>query len=139
MQRSCFSSNDAHDGREPRRNFLFQLSAGLVSVALSWMLARDGTGAESRAVSPLAAKAPQRPARAKSIIFLIMEGGPSHVDTFDPKTELEKQDGKVFSRGDVKSNQVKGTRYFVRSPFKFDRYGQCGREVSELFTHLGQC
>jgi hypothetical protein len=125
---------------QPRREFLYQLGAGVGSVALSWMLSRDcAVSAAESAPSLLAAQAPHHRARAKSVIFLIMEGGPSQVDTFDPKPQLDRQDGKVFSRGDVKTNQVKGTRYFVRSPFKFQRYGECGHEISELFTHLGGC
>jgi hypothetical protein len=124
-----------------RRRFMYGLGAGLGSVALSWMLARDATQAQA-ATTPsrlLAPKAPHHPATAKNVIYLIMEGGPSQMDTFDPKPELARQDGKVYSRGDVKSVQVKGTRYFVKSPFSFSRYGASGREVSELFSNLGHC
>src|SRR5688500_3369582 len=107
-----------------RRGWLFQLGAGAGSLALSWLLHEDevGAGESLRAPSPLAAKRPQAAPRAKSVIYLVMEGGPSQIDTFDPKPELQRQDGKVFARGDVKSSQVRGTRYFVRSPFKFSRY-----------------
>ena len=62
-----------------------------------------------------------------------MEGGPSQIDTFDPKPELDKVDGQLFKRENVKTNQVKGSRYFVRSPFKFQQYGHSGLHVSELF------
>jgi len=85
--------------------------------------------------NPLAAKPPHFPARAKSVIFLMMEGGPSQIDSFDPKPALHKVDGQLYVRPNIKSNQVKGNRYFVRSPFKFKRYGECGMDVSELFQH----
>jgi hypothetical protein len=124
---------------QPRREFLYQLGAGVGSVALSWLLARDGLQAAESPASPLAPRPPHHRAQAKAVIFLIMEGGPSQVDTFDPKPELERLDGQVFTRGNVKTNQVKGTRYFVRSPFQFEKYGECGREVSELFHHVGSC
>lgn len=126
---------------------------GLGSIALTYLLQRDlaaalpkvSTGVASGVASgvpsgALAAKTPHFPARAKSVIFLMMEGGPSQVDTFDPKPALEKVDGQLFQRESVKSNQLKGNRYFVRSPFKFQSYGQCGMQVSELFeqtaTHV---
>ena len=115
-----------------RRQLLAQ--GGLSTVALTWMLHQDAK-AEDRAGNPLAAKPSHFPARAKSVIFLMMEGGPSQIDTFDPKPKLESLDGQVFQRKDTHSNQVKGKRLFVRSPFKFGKYGQCGMDVSELFQH----
>jgi hypothetical protein len=138
------SPNDSHVLTPPhRRRFLYHLGAGLGSVALSWLLDRDRASAQGATAGPtgglLAPRAPDYPARAKSVIYLIMEGGPSQMDTFDPKPELDRQDGKVYARGEVKTVQVRGTRYFVRSPFSFSRYGQSGREVSELFSHLGHC
>lgn len=121
-----------------RRRFLYQLNAGVGAVALSSLLQSESARASTSAANPLAPKAPHFPARAKSIIFMVMEGGASQVDTFDPKPALEKIDGQVFKRSDTKSNQVKGTRYAVRSPFEFKKYGECGAEVSELFSHTAK-
>ena len=122
-----------------RRQFLMQSGLGLGSVALTWMLQRDLKAAanppdrtDSRA-NPLAPKSPHFPARAKSVIFLMMAGGPSQIDTFDPKPTLEKFDGQLFARENVKTAQVSGKRYFVQSPFRFQQYGECGMPVSELF------
>ena len=117
------------------RRELFQSGIGLGGVALTWMLHQETVAAvpSVRPLNPLAAKAPHFPARAKSIIFLMMEGGPSQIDTFDPKPELGKVDGQLFQRENVRTSQVSGKRYFVRSPFKFRKYGECGMDVSELF------
>ena len=117
-----------------RRQFLFQSGVGLGGLALTWMLHREAVATTRSALTnPLAAKDPQFAARAKSVIFLMMEGGPSQMDTFDPKPELEKVDGQLFKRENVNSGQVGGNRHFVRSPFKFRKYGECGMDVSELF------
>jgi hypothetical protein len=125
-----------------RRSVLFGLGAGLGSVALSWLLARDRAFANvgARSDDPLAPKPPDRPARAKACIFLLMEGGPSQVDTFDPKPLLARHAGKFFERKDaLESAQTRGSdRFVVASPFRFDRYGVCGREVSELFRHTAE-
>ena len=119
-----------------RRQFMFQSGVGLGGVAATWMLHRESAAAAPH-VNPLAARAPHFPARAKSVIFLMMEGGPSQIDTFDPKPELKKVDGQSFKRENVRTNQVRGNRYFVQSPFQFRQYGECGMEVSELFEHVG--
>ncbi|MBI84610.1 MAG: sulfatase [Planctomycetaceae bacterium] len=87
----------------------------------------DANGS-TRSVSPLAPRSPHHPARAKRVIFLFMNGGPSHVDTFDPKPELEKQAGKKGPGGK-----------WMPSPFKFAPRGQSGIEVSDLYPHLSTC
>ncbi len=72
-----------------RREMLTQSGIGLGTVALTWMLHQEtASGAAAAGVNPLAPKASHFAARAKSVIFLMMEGGPSHIDTFDPKPEL---------------------------------------------------
>src|SRR5947209_18328389 len=76
-----------------RRDFLLQSGGGFGALAAAWLLARDGYGAPA-SVNPLAAKPPHFPARAKSVIFLFMVGGPSPVDLFDPKPELQKHHGQ---------------------------------------------
>ena len=114
-----------------RRAMLSQSGTGLSAVALAWMLQRDS--AMGATANPLSPKAPQLAAQAKSVIFLMMEGGPSQIDTFDPKPELAKLDGQLFARENVRTSQVRGKRYFVRSPFRFRKYGECGMDVSDLF------
>lgn len=123
-----------------RRQFLFGLGSGVGSVALSWLLgqAKTSSALASDARHTLASKIPHHRPRAKSIIFFVLNGGPSQVDTFDPKPELDKYHGRVFSRGSVKSNQVRGDRYFVRSPFRFKHYGESGMQVSELFRETAK-
>jgi len=122
-----------------RRRFLLQSGLGLGSVALTWMLNRERAAAAEafdgppRLENPLAPKPAHFAARAKNVIFLMMNGGPSQIDTFDPKPALEKVDGTLFARENVKTSQVRGKRHFVRSPFSFKRYGECGMPVSELF------
>src|SRR5712671_3546789 len=76
-----------------RREFFTQAGSGLAGIALTSMLAENGYAGPSGAVDPLLAKKPHHPATAKSVIFLFMEGGPSHVDLFDPKPLLTKLDG----------------------------------------------
>ena len=121
-----------------RRRFFYQLGAGFGSVALSWLLEQDRLGARET-TDPLSPRLPHRRARAKSCIFLIMEGGASHIDTFDPKPILSEVEGELFVRKDLKlaSSQTRGKRYFVRSPFAFRRRGHCGMDVSELFEKVG--
>ena len=107
-----------------RRDFLYGLGAGLGFVALSSML----QGAQPNA---------HLPGRAKRCIFLMMEGGPSHIDTFDPKPELDRRHLQEFSRGgETESAMSSGTRYFVRSPFDFIKAGKCGADISSEWTHL---
>jgi hypothetical protein len=70
-------------------------------------------------------------------IFLFMEGGPSHIDTFDPKPKLREMHLKEFTRGgEDKSAMESGKRYFVESPFKFRKAGKCGADMAENWEHL---
>lgn len=118
-----------------RRDFLYQSSAGLASLALSSLLRQDLARA-----GVLAAKTPHHPAKAKACIFLLMEGGPSHIDTFDPKPKLERLHMTEFAREDKFASAMEsGKRYFVTSPFRFRKAGQSGVEVCELFEHLSGC
>jgi hypothetical protein len=114
-----------------RRGFLYQ---GLGSVALSALLHQD---ARAGVLSP---KAQQIPAKAKACIFLTMEGGPSHIDTFDPKPKLAQLHMTEFTRKDKFASAMEsGTRYFVESPFKFRKVGRSGVEMCEHFEHLAGC
>ena len=101
--------------------------------------------AESAPLSPLAPKKPHFPARAKRVIHIFCEGGPSQVDTFDPKPALEKYHGKMADEvmkdyqkaaGEVASGMGRLSGKLQRSPFKFTKHGQSGMEISELFPKL---
>jgi hypothetical protein len=113
-----------------RRSFLYGLGASLGSVALSSLL----QGEESKNTQPPGA---HLPARAKRCIFLMMEGGPSHLDTFDPKPELTKHHLEKFTRsGEMESAMSSGERYFVKSPFDFIKAGQSGADICTEWVHL---
>lgn len=116
-----------------RRDFVFSLGASLGSVAFSSLLADEGKP------NPLAPKPGHFPAKAKNVIFLMMEGGPSHIDTFDPKPMLAKMHLKEFVReGQQKSAMESGKRYYVQSPFQFGKHGQSGADMAENWTHLAK-
>lgn len=88
----------------------------------------------------LGAEAAHLPGKAKRCIFLMMEGGPSHIDTFDPKPELTKRHLQEFTRqGERESAMSSGTRYFVRSPFDFIQAGASGADMSSEWVHLKDC
>lgn len=118
-----------------RRQMLSHCAAGFGSVALAGLMSGT-TGAESR--HPLEPKTPHFPARAKRVIFLFMHGGPSQVDTFDYKPLLERDHGKPlpFSKPRVFSS---ATGNLLKSPWKFQQYGQSGLWVSDLFPHVARC
>lgn len=125
--------------RVPRREFLYGLGATLGTVAFNALLrAEDGSHVVPPA-GPLAPKPQQVPAKAKACIYLFMEGGPSHIDTFDPKPKLAELHMREF-RHDNKFNSAMsgGKRYFVRSPFQFRRVGQSGMWMCENFEHLSR-
>ena len=120
-----------------RRQFLYSLGASIGSVAFTSMLSRELHAAENAA--PLAPKAGHVPAKAKSCIFLMMEGGPSHIDTFDPKPKLAELHLQEFVReGQMKSAMESGKRYYVRSPFAFAKRGQSGADMAENWSHLAK-
>ena len=105
-----------------RRDALYGLGASLGGIAFSALLA-----AEEKRPGPLAPKKSHVPARAKACIFLMMEGGPSHIDTFDPKPKLQDLHLKEFARNDqMQSAMSSGKRYYVASPFQFRKAGQSG-------------
>ena len=115
-----------------RRKLLKSSAAGFGSVALAGLL-----GEEAR-VGALAARPSHFPAKAKRIIFLFMHGGPSQVDTFDYKPQLEKDHGKPlpFPKPRVQSG---ATGNLLKSPWKFQQHGESGAWVSELFPHVARC
>lgn len=115
--------------RWTRRQVVRSLVSGsvLLPAIISQLLAD-----ETRGNDPLAPKAPHFPGKAKRVIFMFMTGGASHVDTFDPKPRLMADGGKPTS------NNPKA-RAYLRPFWEFKPRGQCGTEVSELFTHVGEC
>lgn len=119
-----------------RREMLRHMGTGLGLLGLAGLL-RDTGGllgsarAADLAPNPLAPRAPHFPARAKHLIHIYLNGGPSQVDTFDPKPLLEKYAGKVIPSGNLTTERPTGAA--LPSPFRFRRYGQSGIEVSELF------
>jgi hypothetical protein len=120
-----------------RREVLAKSAVGFGSLALAAMLADDAAPAQSSA-DPLAPRRPHFPARAKRVIFLFMKGGPSHLDTFDPKPLLQRDHGRPypFTRPRVQFAQ---TGNLLASPWTFRKYGQSGSFVSQLFPHVAQC
>ncbi|HWB07921.1 MAG TPA: DUF1501 domain-containing protein [Pirellulales bacterium] len=125
-----------------RRRWLGQMGAGFGTLGLATVLADAGllgggpARASSDAAGPLAPKSPHWAPRAKHVIFLFMNGGPSHVDTFDPKPALEKYAGQQ-PESLTDASQRKVGKLFP-SPFKFARYGENGVDVSELYPHLAK-
>lgn len=117
-----------------RRGFIYSLGASLGSVAFSALLADESKPTQ---LVPKAGHFPE--ARAKNVIFLMMEGGPSHIDTFDPKPTLAKIHLKEFMReGKQKSAMESGKRYYVQSPFSFIKVGQSGADMAENWEYLAK-
>jgi len=124
-----------------RRDFVLGLGTSIGSVALTSLLAQASPAGENRKgeapPSPLAPKPPHVLAKAKQCIFLMMEGGPSHIDTFDPKPKLDAMHLQEFTReGQQKSAMESGKRYYVRSPFRFRKAGQSGADMADNWRHL---
>jgi len=129
-----------------RREFLWDTGAGFTSVALTGLLgngffskqahAADGV---TRFASPLAPKPPHFGARAKSVIFLFMYGGPSHVDTFDHKPQLYGLDGKTIALKTFGRGGHKNEGRIVGPKWRFQPHGKCGKHISDLFPHLATC
>ncbi len=118
-----------------RRELLARSGVGFGLLGLAGLLhASDSTPAG--AANPLALKKPHFAPKAKQVVHLFMNGGVSHVDTFDPKPILDKYHGKPLPSPNLRTERK--TSGGLRSPFKFQRYGQSGIEVSELFAHMGQ-
>jgi hypothetical protein len=114
-----------------RRDFLFGLGATLGTAALNALVQAD------EPANPLAPRAPHHRARADACIFLFMEGGPSHLDTFDPKPRLADLHMQEFRRQDrFASAMASGRRFYVQSPFGFQRAGRSGIPICDRFVHL---
>ena len=119
-----------------RRSFLRNAGCGFGGLALAALLADEGKlFAET---DPLAPKKPHIPAKAKNVIFLFMSGGPSHMDTFDPKPDLTRMHGQPLppSFGKVKTRRGVDKNKLLASKRTFKRHGQSGLDVSDWFPHL---
>src|SRR5436190_3614303 len=126
-----------------RRDFLKRVGNGFGLLALAGLLDQEGllVGPATADVgrSPLAPKPAHFAAKAKSVIWLFMNGGPSHVDTWDHKPELAKRDGQELKGFDPNTGFFTAqVGPLMKSPFKFKQHGQCGAWVSELFPNMAQ-
>jgi uncharacterized protein (DUF1501 family) len=127
-----------------RRHFVKQQAFGLGGMALSWLLGQDALRASPAkpllepVTFDLMPRPPAHAPQAGAMISMFMQGGPSHIDLFDPKPELTKRHLQSFT-GDIKyDNVAEASTKLFGSPWKFSKHGQCGMELSELLPHLGR-
>lgn len=121
---------NTHHFTTTRRQFLKNLSAGFGYTAFAGFSTLQAQKALAASANPLAPKPTHFPATAKRVIFLCMEGGPSHLDTFDYKPRLNKDAGSVAG--------LSGNAKWLGSPFEFKRHGKSGLPISELYPHLAK-
>ena len=125
-----------------RRHFLAQQGIAGATLAIASLMQLRSEGVPPKpSLTPhsidLKPKPSHFPAQAKAMISMFMQGGPSHMDLFDRKPELEKRNGENFS-GELKyDNAAESSAKIWSGPWKWERYGQCGMELSELVPHLG--
>ena len=122
-----------------RRSLLRSTACGFGSMAWAAMMGQASDAAEA-SNRPLALKPAHFPAKAKRVIFLFMSGGPSQVDSFDPKPILSRQNGRMMHFNDPRSVAKTGqgaAQRLMNSPWKFKQYGESGLPVSELFPYMG--
>jgi hypothetical protein len=127
-------------GSLTRRDLLRRGGMGFGTLGLASIMAADGLlSSQAHAdtdLHPLAPKAPQFPAKAQRVVHLFMNGGPSQVDTFDPKPLLDKYHGKPLPNPNLRTERK--TSGALRSPYKFAKYGQSGLDVSEIFKETAK-
>jgi hypothetical protein len=123
-----------------RRRFLERSGAGFGMLALTALLADDGLLLADTPPDPLAPRKPPKKATAKSVIFLFMSGGPSHLETFDPKPDLQRLHGQKLpdSFGAVKTRRGVDRNKLLATKRTFKKYGQSGLDVSDLFPHTAK-
>src|SRR5689334_20552570 len=117
----------------PSRRDFFQLAFAALHAEYSHAAPSD-----DRTVDPLAPRSPHFTPKAKSVIFLFMDGGVSHLDSFDPKPRVTKESGNPLPLARPKLVRAVSTTLYG-SPFEFRRYGQSGAEISSLFPEVAQC
>ena len=124
-----------------RRDMLRQSAMGFGSLALTHMLTQDGKAIEDEgrrdSKKPFLPHDPHFPAQAKHVIYLYLDGGPSHVDTWDPKPRLEKENGQPFAMN-IEPTQFNNIGKTLASPWKFNQYGESGIPCSDLFKNIAQ-
>ena len=126
--------NDLRDLFLTRRQLLGRLGNGFASLGLMSLLG-DSAWASGAQINPMSPKSPPLRARAKRVIFLFMNGGPSQVDTFDPKPALAKYAGQPIP---LNLPTERKTGAALPSPYAFSRHGQSGIEVSEIFPNVAK-
>jgi hypothetical protein len=119
-----------------RRDLLRRCGMGFGALGLAQLLEGNGLTAAPIGTSPLAPRRPHFLAKAKRVIHLFMNGGPSHVDTFDPKPMLARYAGQTLPRANLRTERRTGAAF--PSPFRFRPHGRSGIEVSELFPNVAQ-
>jgi hypothetical protein len=123
-----------------RRDFLGRCGMGMASLGLATLCGNLGLlnadAATDSFTHPLAPRQPHFAPRVKRVIHIFANGGPSHVDTFDPKPSLTRYAGKALPTENLPTERKTGAAF--GSPFKFQKYGQSGIEVSELFSHVAE-
>ena len=123
-----------------RRELLSRAGTGFGLLGLAGVMSEAGVLNRSEAapaeIGPLAPRAPHHAAKAQRVVHLFMNGGPSHVDTFDPKPALERLHGQPLPAGTLRTERKTSGAY--RSPFRFQKYGQAGLDVSELFAKTAE-
>ncbi len=123
-----------------RREMLQRCGMGFGALTCATLL-QDQIGPQAAraatAENPMAVRPTHFPGRVKHVIHIFLNGGASQVDTFDPKPELKKWDGKSLEGGNLKTERKTGA--IMASPYSFKKYGESGIEVSEIFPHLGEC
>ena len=124
-----------------RRSLLRRAAIGFGALGLEALLAeQDGLGGASRLDNPIAPKQPHFAPKAKNVIFLFMHGGPSHIDTFDPKPRLQADEGKPLPiKREVSFTPLDKVGGLMPSPFEFAPHGESGIPVSTLFPNVGAC
>src|SRR5437870_10095878 len=119
-----------------RRDLLTRSASGFAGIALGGMLLEDASRADAETTN---ASRFQFPPRAKAVIQLFQHGGPSHMDTVDPKPELNKQDGKPMPKYFTDLVKISAHGNLLGTPFKFRPHGECGVEYSEILPHTATC
>src|SRR5687767_4181152 len=131
----------SEDAQLSRRQLLHKCGMGIGALALGSIFAHAGGGASpafanNAPINPLSPKPSQFPGKAKRVIHIFANGGPSQVDTFDPKPALDKYAGKSLPTTNLRTERRTGAAF--PSPFKFKRYGKSGLEISDLFANTAQ-
>ncbi len=124
-----------------RREFLRQAGGGFGALAVAWMLQQEASAQVEVSANPLAPRPSHFPAKAQRVIFLFMHGGPSHLETFDPKPELQRLGGQPLpaSFGPVETRRKVAANPLLPTKRTFRKSGESGIEVSDLFPHLAKC